>query len=111
MGMHGKSNLTDNRRRRYFMHRRIISTCSGLLTTTFFAGESTKGWENMCNSATDCLAATEAEERNDRELLEKIVDEVQTDRASIDFSDTPKNSNSALQEGCGICGSRCGSGC
>ena len=45
-------------------------------------------------------------------LQGKLVDSAwYVDRSSLDLCDKPKVANIAILEGCGICGSRCGSGC
>jgi len=78
----------------------------------------------MCESGNDFVPLTEAAQLletteaevlqmlNINELQGKLVDAAwYVDRSSMDLFDKPKVANSAIHEGCGICGSRCGSGC
>ena len=78
----------------------------------------------MCESGTDFVPLTEAAqllETTEAEVLQmlninklqgKLVDAAwYVDRSSLDLCDKPKIANIAIHDGCGICGSRCGSGC
>ena len=77
----------------------------------------------MCESVTDFVPLTEAAQLletteavvlqmlNLNKLQGKLVDAAwYLNRSSLDLCDKPKNANIAINEGCGICGSRCGSG-
>ena len=78
----------------------------------------------MCKSGTNFVPLTEAAQllkTTEAVVLQMLImNELQgkkvdaawyVDRSSLDLSDKPKNANIAIHEGCGICGSRCGSGC
>lgn len=78
----------------------------------------------MCEYGTDFLPLTEAAqllETTEAEVLQRLnINKLQgklvdaawyVDRSSLALCDKPKVVNIAMHEGCGICGSRCGSGC
>jgi hypothetical protein len=78
----------------------------------------------MSESETDFVPLTEAAqllETTETEVLQmlnsnrlkgKLVDAAwYVDRSTLALCDKPKVANIAIHEGCGICGSRCGSGC